>query len=83
MNYTFSSHALTTIRERGIHPEWIEQTMAAPMVCRPHPDDPSLTEAFRMIPEFGNRVLRIIYNHDKQPPHIVTAYFDRTMKGKL
>lgn len=83
MEYTFSTHALNTTRERNIKAEWIEQTMNEPTITLPHPDDPTKTEVLRVIPEFGNRVLRIIYNHDKQPPHIVTAYFDRTMKGKV
>ncbi len=43
----------------------------------------TLTHALRAIPEFGDRVLRVIYNRTKHPPHIVTAFFDRSMKGKL
>jgi hypothetical protein len=42
-----------------------------------------LTHALRAIPEFGGRVLRVIYNRTKQPPNVVTAFFDRGMKGKL
>jgi hypothetical protein len=34
----------------------------------------------RPIEEFGNRVLRVIFNETTQPPHVVTAFFDRTMK---
>lgn len=49
----------------------------------PHADDPQLTHALRIIPEFDYRVLRVTYNHTRQPALIVTAYFDRTMKEKL
>ncbi len=42
-----------------------------------------LIHALRAIPEFGDRVLRVIYNRTRQPPHVVTAFFDRGMKGKL
>jgi len=34
------------------------------------------------IPEFGNRVLSVVYNLTKEPPPIVTVYFDRTAGGK-
>lgn len=39
--------------------------------------------ALKRIPEFGDRVLRVIYNATTEPTVIVTAYFARTMKGKL
>jgi hypothetical protein len=33
--------------------------MDAPEATEQHPDDPTLIYAFRRIPEFGNRVLRV------------------------
>jgi hypothetical protein len=38
--------------------------------------------AFRRIPEFGNRVLSVVYNQTKERPHIATVYFDRTAGDK-
>jgi len=35
------------------------------------------------ITEYGNRVLRVILDPRGQPPCVVTAFFDRRMKGKL
>ena len=32
---------------------------------------------------FGNRVPRVIYNQTRTPPHIVTVYFDRSIRGPL
>jgi hypothetical protein len=83
MEYTLSTHAMTTIRERNIRAEWIVATLLAPTTTESDPDDPTLIHALRVIPEFGERVLRVIYNQVKQPPHVVTAFFDRGMKGKL
>lgn len=83
MEFTLSKHAEDTIREREINPEWVYATMSAPENSEQHPEDPTVVFAFRRIPEFGNRVLRVVYNQTKQPPHVVTAYFDRTAKGKL
>lgn len=83
MSYTLSEHAATTIQARNIRAEWIALTLLHPALTEPGEDDPELIHAFRIIPEFGDRVLRVIYNRTKQPPHIVTAFFDRSMKGKL
>lgn len=49
----------------------------------PDPDDPDLMHALRSIEEFSYRVLRVIFNQARTPPHVVTAFFDRAMKGKL
>lgn len=83
MEFTLSKHAADTLREREIRLEWVQATLENPMRTLPHADDPDLRHALREIPEFGYRVLRVIYNHTRQPTLIVTAYFDRTMKGKL
>lgn len=83
MEYTLSQHVQDTMRERKIDPAWLAATMNAPEATEPHREDPTLIHALRRIPEFGNRVLRVIYNQTKTPPHIVTVYFDRTIKGKL
>ena len=83
MDYTLSAHAETTTRERNIRAEWIALTLSAPTATESDPDDPTLTHALRVIPEFGGCVLRVIYNRTKQPSNVVTAFFDRGMKGKL
>ena len=82
MEFTLSKHAQDTMRERGIEFAWLAATMDAPEITELHPEDPTLLYAFRRIPEFGNRVLRVVYNRTKEPPHVVTVYFDRTAGGK-
>lgn len=83
MAYVLSAHAETIIREREIAPEWLDAAMNAPDLLLPHENDPTLHYALKRIPDFGDRVLRVIYNATNAPPLIVTVYFDRTMKGKL
>ena len=83
MDYSLTEHAETTIGEREIKREWIDGTLEVPDLSKPHESDPALRYAFKVIPEYGNRVLRVVYNADKNPVTIITAYFDRTMKGKL
>ena len=83
MAFTLSKHAEDTMREREISPTWLAMTMKAPEATEPHRDDPTLIHALRRIPDFGNRVLRVVYNQTKVPPHVVTVYFDRNVRGKL
>lgn len=83
MNYTLSKHAEDAIKEREIRPEWIAETLAQPVATETVPDDPELRHALRPIADFGYRVLRVIFNATRNPPHVVTVYFDRTMKAKL
>jgi len=52
---------------------WVETTR----------QDTELTHALERISEHGNRVLRVVYNASVEPYTVVTAYFDRAMKGKL
>ena len=83
MSYTLSKHAEDAAREREIRPEWIAETIDKPLATESDPDDPDLRHALRPIADFGYRVLRVIFNTSKIPLHVVTVYFDRTMKGKL
>ncbi|MBB1078019.1 DUF4258 domain-containing protein [Rhodoferax sp. 4810] len=82
MNFTLSQHAEKMVREREINLAWLSATLHAPDISQSDQDDPTLVHVWRRIPEFGNRFLRVIYNHTTTPPHIVTVYFDRSIKGK-
>jgi hypothetical protein len=46
-------------------------------------DDPELVHHVGRIKEHGNRALRVVFNKSVGPVRIVTAYFDRKMKGRL
>jgi hypothetical protein len=46
-------------------------------------DLPNLKHRLGAIEEYGGRVLRVIIDVDVEPVRVVTAYFDRTMRGKL
>ncbi len=83
MNYTTSEHAHDTIKEREIKAEWIDETIENPTATEIDPDDATKAHALKAISENGNRVLRVIYNRTKKPPHVITVYFDRKMKDKL
>ena len=66
--------------ERGIAIEWIEVALREPESVIADSDDPELYHALRRIPEFGDRILRVVFNQTSTPKRVVTAYFDRTPK---
>ncbi len=82
-DYALSIHAQTAIAERSIPIEWLERVLSKPEKTDADKFDTTLGHALGRIPEHGNRVLRVIYNHSTQPITIVTAYFDRTMRNTL
>jgi hypothetical protein len=79
----FSLHALDVLEEREISEEWVRRVIEHPAVQHADTSDRALVHALGAIPERDGRALRVIYNHDVEPVRVVTAYFDRTMRGKL
>jgi hypothetical protein len=71
------------ISERNISDEWIDQVISDPDLVTKDHEDPELEHHLGTIEEFGNRVLRVVLNTTVEPSRIVTAYFDRSMKGEL
>ena len=82
-NYVLTEHARIAIEERRISIEWLERVLAAPAMVEGDRDLPNLKHRLGAIEEYGGRVLRVIIDVDVEPVRVVTAYFDRTMRGKL
>ncbi|HKB57600.1 MAG TPA: DUF4258 domain-containing protein [Lacunisphaera sp.] len=83
MNYEMSQHAATVIAERDIRVSWLERALHQPNRVEPDRHDPELTHHLVIIPEHGDRVLRVVLNNRVAPVRIVTLFFDRKMKGQL
>lgn len=81
----FSLHAIDVMEQREIMIEWVVRVIDDPALVLPDGLDPSLFRAFGSVAERGGRVLGVVYNPGKEGDSvwIVTAFFDRTMKGKL
>ena len=77
MDYVLTEHARDALEKRRIPLAWLEQALTMPEVTEADPVDPQLEHRLARIPEFGHRVLRVIVNGAKTPPHVVTAFFDR------
>lgn len=83
MNYKLTEHARDALAKRGIRVDWLELAMTSPQRIEPNANDASLQHRMASITDHGDRVLRVIVNVRDVPERVVTAYFDRTMKGKL
>lgn len=83
VDYELSAHAVTVMAEREILEAWIERVLTSPERTEPDATDPLLRHALGRIPERSDRVLRVVYNETVHPWRVVTAYFDRAMRGKI
>ena len=69
------------LKEREIAEEWVMQTLSEP--ARTEREGDETVHYLRPIRERGGRVLRVVTNPKSNPPQIVTAFFDRRLKGDL
>ena len=83
MDYKLTQHALDVLQERNILVEWVERVVSKPTTIKSDAEDDTLEHRLGEIVEYDNRILRVVVNARVEPIRIITAYFDRTMKGKL
>jgi len=81
--YKISVHDKERIEKRNILLTWIQETIEKPDKTEPDPTDTELEIAFKKIQDRNGSVLKVVYNKTVSPTMIVTAHFDRRMKGKL
>jgi Domain of unknown function (DUF4258) len=68
--------------ERNIDEEWVSRTLTNPVLTQPDLQDPQCSCAYSVISECGGRVLKVVYAN-QHPLRVITAYFDRGMRGRL
>lgn len=78
-----TQHAKDMLAKRGIDAAWVERAVDCPQLIVPDPLDVTLEQRFVTIPEYGDRVLKVVVNKMASPERVVSAYFDRRMKGIL
>jgi hypothetical protein len=81
--YELSIHAQERVNQREIELQWIKRVLEQPTRIEADKKDSELTHALGIVPEFDDRVLRVIYNHTTTPWRIVSLHFVRSLKGKL
>lgn len=77
MDYLLTEHARDAMEKRQIDLAWLEHAFATPDAIEADPVDSELQHRLARIPDWGNRVLRVIVNPTTTPPRIVTVFFDR------
>ena len=79
----YTRHARQALQKRGIREEWVERAVDQPQLTEHDALDPALIHCLLAISENGGRVIRVVANQTVTPRLVITAYFDRAMKGKL
>ena len=83
MEYELTEHAKDVMARRAIRPDWIERALRTPQKSEMDRSDAELEHRLVTLAEFGNRVLRVTVNVQAEPERVITAYFDRGMRGAL
>ncbi|HIH27355.1 MAG TPA: DUF4258 domain-containing protein [Methanoregulaceae archaeon] len=74
----FTVHAETMMHERGILDEWVMDTVSSPDKTEERRDDEK--HYLKKIRSAGGKTLRVVINPLKDPPRVITAFFDRRIK---
>jgi hypothetical protein len=83
LNYHLTQHARDVLAKRRIPLEWVERVLEHPERVQSDENDGDLEHRLARIPEYGNRVLRVIVNRVSIPEKIVTFYFDHNVRDRL
>lgn len=63
--------------KRGVAKAWATLAIDTPHRTEPDPGHPLRTRSFSRIPEFGNRVLRVVWEWEDDRKMVVTVVWDR------
>ena len=75
-----SKYTTDEMEGRGILLSYIEAALTSPDRVVQDMTDPALSRSYKVIPEFGNRVLRVVHRRDGDNIFVVTAHWDRGAK---
>ena len=83
MELILTAHAREVMAEREIPVDWLQRTVDAPALRNRDPYDEEVERFYLPIVELGNRVLPVAVNVTSDPWRVVSAFFDRSMRGEL
>lgn len=78
----FTAHARERLHRRKISVEWVEDTVRDPDWIEPDPNDSVVERRFRIIKDFGERVLRIACVETETTIRVISVMFDRNARGR-
>lgn len=73
----FTKHAEEMLQERGLSKDLIVDIVLSPDWTEPETEE--VWHAFRRI---GERVLRVVVKGKEEPYLVITAFYDRRLKGR-
>ena len=79
---TFTAHARIRLRDRRIDLKWIEEAIFDPDWTEKDPKDPAVERRFRVIRQFGGRVLRAACVETNSDIRVISVMFDRNARRK-
>lgn len=80
MTLSLTAHARLTIQERGLALEWVERAIESPDRIEADPSGPDIWRSFKLIPEAGNRIIRVVHRREGANILVITAFLDRGAK---
>ena len=75
-----SKHTSDEMAGRRILLSYIETALTFPDRVVQDATDPGLSRSYKIIAEFGNRVLRVVHRPENDDIFVVTAHWDRGAK---
>jgi hypothetical protein len=78
--FQYTRHFKDMLQERSIPMSFITITLTKPEKVENHDD--GTMHFLRQIPRRDNRWLRVVVNVVVEPNKIITAFFDRRLRGK-
>ena len=82
LNLEYTRHAVYAMAERRIPAEWVEFAETEPALRMGDPGGADAERFFRPFPQYGGRMPRVVVNTRAVPWRVISAFFDRSMKGK-
>ncbi|MGC8917691.1 MAG: DUF4258 domain-containing protein [Thermoanaerobaculum sp.] len=76
MALRLTTHAQEVLEKRRIPLRWVEKVVSNPEWNEWDTVDPSLEHRLGTVPEFGNRILRVVVRDVGSTILVITAYFD-------
>jgi hypothetical protein len=77
-----TAHAQIRLRERHLDLIWVEDAARKPDWVEPEPHDVRLRRHFRVIPQAGGRILRVVCAETETTIRVISAMFDRNARRK-
>ena len=81
--FSYTHHARVVVKRRCIEARWVEEALRCPAKVVQDEQDTELKRYLYRVAEYEGRVLRVVANTASRPVLVVTAFFDRSMRGKL